>query len=237
MVVHWQDVALAGGWGGLLALERRAFLQAMVSRPLVAATGMGLLLGELETGLYIGMLLELLHLGSAPLGAALPENETLAACGTTAAAACMATGEGGGGTPALWAVALLLFAGLGVLGRRVDRQLEALSSGLADRALALARQGELERAVRLHGFGPLSYVAVFGLLTAGCALLGFALSPMVHALPLLALRGLAWAFPAMACVAAALAARASHAQRGGLWATLAGAAVVLGMLASGWLGR
>jgi mannose/fructose/N-acetylgalactosamine-specific phosphotransferase system component IIC len=237
MVVHWQDVAVAGGWGGLLALERRAFLQAMFSRPLVAATGMGLLLGELETGLYIGMLLELFHLGSAGLGAALPENETLAACGTTAASACMATGEGGGGTPALWAAALLLFAGLGMLGRRVDRRLERVSSGLADRALVLARAGELDRAVRLHGYGPLPYMAAFGLLTAGCALLGFALSPVVHALPLAALRGLAWAFPAMACVAAALAARASHAQRGELWATLAGAAVVLGKLATGWLGR
>ena len=237
MVVHWQDVGLAGAWGGLLALERRAFLQAMLSRPLVAATGMGLLLGELETGLYIGMLLELLHLGSAALGAALPENETLAATGTTAASACMATGEGGGGTPALWAVALLLFAGLGVLGRRVDRRLEGVSSQLADQALQLVREGQLEKAVRLHGYGPLPYVAVFGLLTAGCALAGFALSPLVHALPLTALRGLAWAFPAMACVAAALGARASHAQRGGLWATLAGAAVVLGTLVSGWLSR
>ena len=87
MVVDWQDVGLAGAWGGLLALERRSFLQAMLSRPLVAATGMGLILGEQETGLYIGMLLELFHLGSAALGAALPENETLAATGTTAAAA------------------------------------------------------------------------------------------------------------------------------------------------------
>jgi mannose/fructose/N-acetylgalactosamine-specific phosphotransferase system component IIC len=237
MVVHWQDVAVSGAWGGLLALERRAFLQAMLSRPLVAGTGMGLLLGELETGLYIGMLLELFHLGSAALGAALPENETLAATGTTAASVCMATGEGGGGTPALWAVALLLFWWLGILCRRVDRRLEGVSAGLADRALQLAKEGQLDRAVQLHGLGPLPYVLVFGLLTAGCALTGFALSPLVHALPLSALRGLAWAFPAMACVAAALAARSSHAQRGGLWATLAGAAVVLGTLTAGWLQR
>ena len=237
MVVHWQDVGLTGAWGGFLALERRAFLQAMLSRPLVAATGMGLLLGELETGLYIGMLLELFHLGSAGLGAALPENETLAAVGTTAASACMASGEGGGGTPALWAAALLLFAGLGVLGRQVDRRLEGVSSQLADRALLLTREGQLERAVRLHGYGPLPYVAAFAFLNAACALAGFALSPLVHALPLVVLRGLAWAFPAMACVAAALAARASHAQRGGLWATSAGAAVVLGTLVYGWLQR
>lgn len=237
MVVDWSDVAKAGAWGALLALERRAFLQAMLSRPLVAATGMGLLLGEPETGLYIGMLLELFHLGSAALGAALPENETLAATGTTAASACMATGEGGGGTAALWAVALLLFAALGVVGRRVDRRLEHVSARLADRALELADAGELERAVRLHGYGPWPYVAAFGLLTAACALAGFLLSPLVYALPLAALRGLAWAFPAMACVAAALAARSSHAQRGGLWATLAGAAVVLFTVAYAWVER
>ena len=233
MVVDWRDVGLAGAWGGLLALERRAFLQAMLSRPLVAATGMGLILGEPETGLYIGMLLELFHLGSAALGAALPENETLAATGTTAAAACMATGEGGGGTAALWAVALILFAGLGALGRLVER----VSARLADRALELAAQGELDRAVRLHGYGPWPYMLAFGLLTAACALAGFALSPLVYAMPLPMLRGLAWAFPAMACVAAALAARASHAQRGGLWATLAGAAVILAMLGTAWVSR
>ena len=237
MVVDWQDVGLAGAWGGLLALERRAFLQAMLSRPLVAATGMGLILGEQETGLYIGMLLELFHLGSAALGAALPENETLAATGTTAAAACMATGEGGGGTAALWAVALILFAGLGALGRLVDRRLEGVSARLADRALELTARGELDRAVRLHGYGPWPYVLAFGLLTGACALAGFALSPVVYAMPLPMLRGLAWAFPAMACVAAALAARASHAQRGGLWATLAGAAVILVMLGTAWVSR
>jgi mannose/fructose/N-acetylgalactosamine-specific phosphotransferase system component IIC len=237
MVVDWQAVAVAGAWGGLLALERRAFLQAMFSRPLVAATGMGLLLGELETGLYIGMLLELFHLGSAGLGAALPENDTLAATGTTAASACMATGEGGGGTPALWAIALLLFAGLGVLGRVADRRLERVSGRLADRALELAEEGALEQAVRIHGYGPWPYVGAFALLSAACALAGFVLSPAVHALPLTALRGMAWAFPAMACVAAALAARASHAQRGGLWATLSGAAVVLATLGYGWVHR
>ena len=51
-------VAAAGAWGGLLALERRAFLQAMLSRPLVAATGMGLLLDDLPSGLFVGLLLE-----------------------------------------------------------------------------------------------------------------------------------------------------------------------------------
>src|SRR5260221_5298699 len=38
-VVIWSHVVLAGMWGGLLALERSAFLQAMFSRPLIAAIG------------------------------------------------------------------------------------------------------------------------------------------------------------------------------------------------------
>ena len=96
MHVGWLHVALAGAWGALVSLERRAFLQAMFSRPLVAATGMGLLLGQLQTGLYLGMILELFYLGTASLGAALPENDTLAASGTTAAAAMMASQTGGG---------------------------------------------------------------------------------------------------------------------------------------------
>ena len=105
-MIVWTHVGLAGLWGGLVALERRAFLQAMISRPLVAATGMGLLLDDLPSGLFIGMLLELFHLGSANLGAALPENDTLAATGTAAAAAGLAGGTGGS-TPAIWSLAIL----------------------------------------------------------------------------------------------------------------------------------
>src|SRR5438270_2150466 len=92
MLLH---LSLAGLWGGLLALERRAFLQAMFSRPLVAATGMGLLLEDVQSGLFVGVLLELFHLGAANLGAALPENDTLSATCVAAAAAAMAQGSGG----------------------------------------------------------------------------------------------------------------------------------------------
>jgi PTS system mannose-specific IIC component len=68
---------------------------------------------------------------------------------------------------------------------------------------------------------------VFGLLTAVCALFGFLLSPVAGALPLRLARGLAWAYPAMACVAAAIAARGSHARNAALYAGLAAAAVVV----------
>src|SRR5258708_35295413 len=88
-MVVWSDVAFAGLLGGLLAVERRAFLQAMFSRPLVAGTGIGLVMDDLSSGLYVGLVLELVHLGSANLGAALPLNRDL-----SAAAAPPAAGRG-----------------------------------------------------------------------------------------------------------------------------------------------
>ncbi len=236
MDVPWGHVALAGGWGALVSLERRAFLQAMFSRPLVAATGMGLLLGELQTGLYLGMVLELFYLGAASLGAALPENDTLAATGTTAAAASMAFEGGGGGTPALWSVALLLFAGLGVLGRGIDHRLERHSAELSVRSLGLAERGELERAVRLNLWGIWPYALAYFAVNAACAAAGIGLGIALGQAPLALLRGLAWAFPAMACVAAAIAARGSHAKRAASWALVGGVGVTAATLVLAWVG-
>jgi PTS system mannose-specific IIC component len=235
MHVGWGHVALAGAWGALVSLERRAFLQAMFSRPLVAATGMGLLLGQLQTGLYLGMILELFYLGTASLGAALPENDTLAASGTTAAAAMIAAQTGGGGTPAIWSVCLLLFSGLGLLGRWVDRRMEAHAAGLSAHGLELAEHGELERAVRQNLWGIWPYALVYFLLNAVCAALGLWIGTYFSQVPLVVLRGLAWAFPAMASVAAAIAARSSHARNAAVWGLLGGAAMTGAVLVMAWV--
>jgi mannose/fructose/N-acetylgalactosamine-specific phosphotransferase system component IIC len=226
-MVVWSDVAFAGLLGGLLAVERRAFLQAMFSRPLVAATGIGLVMDDLSSGLYVGLVLELFHLGSANLGAALPENDTLAATGVAAAAAGM-TGGSGASTPAIWSLAILMFVGLGHAGRYIDRALERYCSRLAGRAIEAAEQGELERAVRQNVWGMWPHFFSFGLITAACGVVGFLLAPWVESLPLSFVRGLAWAYPAMASVAAAIAARGSHARRAALFAGAAAAVVIAG---------
>ena len=227
MNVGWTQVALAGLWGGLVAVERKAFLQAMFSRPLVAATVMGLLLNDVPSGLFVGMLLELFHLGTANLGASLPDNDTLSATGTSAAAATMALATGAGSTPALWSIAVLLFVGLGRVGRRVDRALERYSARLARKAMASAEAGHLTRAMRQNLWGMWPHFALFGAMTAGCALAGFFLGPLLERLPLSLLRGLAWAYPAMASVAASIAARGSHARRAPMYAGLGAAAVTM----------
>jgi PTS system mannose-specific IIC component len=224
-MVLWSHVGLAGLWGGLLALERRAFLQAMISRPLVAATGMGLLLDDLQSGLAVGVVLELFYLGSANLGAALPENDTIAATGAAAAAAGLSGGTGLS-TPTMWSLAIIFFVGLGTTGRLFDRGLERYSSRLASKAMRSAEQGDLAGAVRQNLWGMWPVFVSFGALTALCALFGFLLSPIVAALPLRVARGLAWAYPAMASVAAAIAVRGSHARNAALYAGVAAAAVV-----------
>lgn len=223
----WTQVLLAFLWGGFVAVERKAFLQAMVSRPLASATVMGLLLGDLNAGLFIGMLLELFYLGTANLGASLPENDTVSATGTAAAAATMAAATGAGSTQAIWSVAILLFLPLGRVGRIADRMLEGYMARLARVAMASAEAGNLSRAVRQNLWGMWPHFVVYGLAAAVCALLGFFLGPLVEKLPLDLLRGLAWAFPAMASVAGALAAQGSHAKRAPLYAGLGATAVTL----------
>ena len=64
------------------------------------------------------------------------------------------------------------------------------------------------------------------------SLAGFFLEPVMVALPQGLLRGLAWAYPAMACVAAAIAAQSSHARRAPLFAGLAAAGVTVAVLLS-----
>ncbi|MEK6689592.1 MAG: PTS sugar transporter subunit IIC [Gemmatimonadota bacterium] len=57
------------GWGTLVGLDLVSFPQGLLSRPLVAATVAGALLGDLEAGLRVGLVLELFALDVLPIGA------------------------------------------------------------------------------------------------------------------------------------------------------------------------
>ena len=78
--MSWLAIAL---WGGAVGLDATAFAQVMVSRPLVAAPVMGLLLGRPLEGVAVGVLLELFALVILPIGAArYPEAGTAAVAAT-----------------------------------------------------------------------------------------------------------------------------------------------------------
>ncbi len=57
-------------WGTLVGMDLVSFPQALLSRPLIAGAGAGLLLGNPEAGLRVGLLLELFALDVLPVGAA-----------------------------------------------------------------------------------------------------------------------------------------------------------------------
>jgi mannose/fructose/N-acetylgalactosamine-specific phosphotransferase system component IIC len=62
-------VALLVAWGTLVGLDLVSVPQAMISRPLVAGTVAGWLVGDMEAGLRVGALLELFALDVLPIGA------------------------------------------------------------------------------------------------------------------------------------------------------------------------
>jgi mannose/fructose/N-acetylgalactosamine-specific phosphotransferase system component IIC len=201
----WRAVVLAGLWGALVALDRRAFLQAMLSRPLVAATGVGLLLGDPTAGVFVGLVFELAHLGDASLGGALPDNDLLPALAAASFTCALGEATGAPATPAMWALGMLLFAPLGVVGRRVEGLLDVRARKYAVRAKAAADSGDMQRVARQNLRAIWPSITVAALLAANAALLGILAAPYESGCPLWLLRGLGWAYPALGTVAAGAA--------------------------------
>lgn len=224
----WGQVLLTFTWGGLMALERRAFLQAMVSRPLVAGTVTGLLLEDAMAGLYVGLVFELLHLGGVSLGGAHADHDTLPAIAGAALAATMGRLAGADSTPAMWATAILVCAPAGQGGRWLEERLDARASKYYGRALSAAEVGNLRRAARQNLRAMWPQFVFYGLISSAAVLLAYVLSPLERQAPLALLRGLAWAYPALGSAAAAIAVHGSHARgRYAIAATSAAATFII----------
>ena len=163
---------LLGIVAGLAAVERKGFLQAMLSRPIALAPLTGLALGDLTGGLAVAAPLELLWLGAVNLGASLPVHEAL--------------GHGGGGgrrgagragarhrrDPGPAVLALLAGAPLALLGRRADRFVEVANERLALFAEETLRRHHPHAAVRLNLAGLAMPFAIAALLAPAGALRG-----------------------------------------------------------------
>ena len=65
--------------GSIVWLDRVYMLQLMISRPVVIAPLLGLIMGNVHMGLLVGASLELLWLNAPPLGGFLPYDDTFAA--------------------------------------------------------------------------------------------------------------------------------------------------------------
>lgn len=80
--MNWLGLAAIGG---LVGIDATSFAQTMVSRPFIAATAVGVLVGRPEEGAMLGAILELFALVILPVGAArYPESGTAAVAATAA---------------------------------------------------------------------------------------------------------------------------------------------------------
>jgi mannose/fructose/N-acetylgalactosamine-specific phosphotransferase system component IIC len=133
-----EDVILVVLLGGLLSLDAVSVAQTMVSRPIVASTLVGLLLGSVDGGLAVGALLELLALETMPFGAS---RYLEWSCGAVVAAFVVAAGGAVSGSSLfvglIMGLASAWLAGASIVvmrrvnGRLVASHRAALASGSA----------------------------------------------------------------------------------------------------------
>lgn len=142
---------LGAGMAVFLGLDRTAALQIMISRPLVAGPLVGFVLGDILTGLTVGMLLELLWLCRMPVGASIPHDDTQITVGATTLAIALSGSLGGG--VGLTLAALLVALSLGKIGQSVERAVRTQNQRLPAVALARLQNGQLPAVERLHLLG------------------------------------------------------------------------------------
>jgi PTS system mannose-specific IIC component len=210
---------------GLAAVERKGFLQAMLSRPITLAPVVGWALGDLQGGLLVAAPLELFWLGAVNLGAALPVHEALGTAAITGGAVLAGRALGGGTTPEVAILAVLLCAPFALLGRKADRLVEIWNERLALRVeVALASHHD---AVRVNLYGLALPFAIAALLApVGAAVAAAVIPAFLTAVPLAAapLRLGFVAFAGLACASGAKALRARRAPQ--LFLAALGVAVV-----------
>ncbi len=165
------EVALLGG---ILCLDR-IVLQIMISRPVVAGPVIGALLGDPATGLVTGAFMELLWIDQLPIGKYVPPNDTVAA-GLIAAGAILAGRELGAVTPPLVALAVLLFAPVAFIAKRVDMLVIKSNDRLSRDVVEDAGRGDTRAIARKQWRGMAktfsgSAVLIFIFLVTGTSLL------------------------------------------------------------------
>lgn len=135
---------LLGAWGTLVGLDLASVPQVMIARPIVAGTVAGAILGDVATGLRLGVLFELLQLDILPLGGArYPEYGPATVAGVAAAhAAAGALGVGLG-------MVVGMFTGL-LGGISVHWALRPLNTLAVRRAAPGLDAGDPRVVVRVH---------------------------------------------------------------------------------------
>ena len=185
-------------WGTLVGVDLVSLPQMMIARPIVAGTVAGAILGDIPTGLRLGVVFELMQYDILPVGAVrYPEYGP-------ATVAAVATAHASAGVLGLGLGALVgLITGL--VGGLTINLLRRVNSRIVHNAAAALESGDPRALVRIHAGGLLRDGARAALVTA----LGLGLGWLARSLAGGALSVRGALLLAVATVAAALAAGAA----------------------------
>lgn len=144
--------------GGLLCLDR-VFIQTMISRPIIIAPVVGLILGNSYAGLIIGAMLELFWIDRIPIGIYIPPNDSIAAA-FAASLAILAGLSLGKVTGELMALSILIAVPFGIVAQKMDIKIVASNNLLSDQALVDAKDLNI-RAIERKTYLGLAKVFLF----------------------------------------------------------------------------
>lgn len=156
-------------WGTLVGLDLVSVPQGLFSRPLVAGSVAGWLVGDVEAGVRVGAVLELFALDVLPVGASRYPEYGPASVGAVAAAAFLPPGVGTG-------IGVLLGLGVALIAERtlhwlrhanarhVHRLAEELEAGSGSAIRRLQWTGIGRDAARSAGITALGLLAAFALM-------------------------------------------------------------------------
>jgi mannose PTS system EIIC component len=156
---------------GITALDNVHMLQWMISRPVIAGSLVGSALGNLESGMLCGAMIELVWLGVLPIGNYTPPDAHITAC---SAAAIAAAWHGGA---AVCLASVLLAIPLGIVSKRIDLQMRH-ALGLRAEEILKADPPYHSRGLVFMAIAPVIVKAALAVLIVGVA--AGALEPVVR---------------------------------------------------------
>ena len=153
----WIDLLMVSLVGGLVAVDTTAAWQVMICRPIVTGPVVGLLLGDLQTGLFMGALMELMWAGAVPVGASVFPDSNVA----SAVAVAMAVKfQSQVNTPYFAILISTLYSvPVAFIGCKLIVFMRRRNSALMERALKFAREGKVRGVEHqnwlgaIHSFG------------------------------------------------------------------------------------
>ena len=151
-----REIFILSALGALLSLDATAVGQMLISQPLLACPIIGLVLGDLQTGLLVGTLLQLIWVGKLPVGGSNPSLGT-ALLGIFTVGLVIIY-QGGGIQAGLIPVAVVLGVAIACLGQKGESALNRFNNHLLHWAGRLIRQNKFRGLACING---LSLIIVF----------------------------------------------------------------------------